>query len=413
VTAHAQAGQATGGRAPATREQAGPAEDRLSGLYPASRLGQAAEAAARAGLGALLLTPGPDLRYLTGYDAHATERLTCLAVPAEGAPFMVAPRLELRSVQASPVGGMDVEIVPWDETDDPFRLVGDRLAGCRSAGLADQMWATMVLAFRAALPGTSQGLASAALRGMRMRKTELEVEALREAGAAIDRVHSRVPGLLGPRRTERDVAADIAAAITAEGHATADFVIVGSGPNAARPHHQPSGRALSRGDAVVVDIGGTMPSGYCSDCTRTYVIGAPPPEFADYYRVLKDAQQAACEAVRPGVSAESVDSAAREPITAAGHGGHFVHRTGHGIGLEVHEHPYIVSGNSQPLEPGMTFSVEPGIYPGPHASSDPAEDAARIYVRKNPLPPTSTPAPAPTAAPTAKPTSGSKDLELP
>src|SRR5215471_2593844 len=340
----------------------------LAGLYPADRLGLAAEAAARAGIGALLLTPGPDLRYLTGYDALATERLTCLAVPADGPAFMVAPRFELRSVQASSAGGLGVEIVGWDETDDPYRLVADRLGSPESVGLADQMWATMVLRFRDALPGARQGLASAALRGLRVRKTQAEVAALREAGAAIDRVHRRVPEWLAPGRTEREIAADIAGAIVAEGHARADFVIVGSGPNAARPHHEPGGRVLAAGDAVVVDIGGTMPSGYCSDCTRTYVIGPPPPEFAAYYGVLKEAQEAACAAVRPGTTAEAVDAAAREPITAAGYGEYFIHRTGHGIGLETHEDPYIVSGNTEALMPGMAFSVEPGIYPGPHGA---------------------------------------------
>jgi len=346
----------------------------LAGLYPADRLGFAAEAAARAGIGALLLTPGPDLRYLTGYDAMATERLTCLAVPADGPAFLVAPRLELRSVQASPAGGLGVDIVGWDETDDPYRLVADRLRrpqapeAPESVGLADQMWAMMVLRFRDALPGARLELASAALRGLRVRKTGAEVEALRQAGAAIDRVHARVPGWLRPGRTEREVAADIAAAIVAEGHARADFVIVGSGPNAARPHHEPSGRVLAAGDTVVVDIGGTMPSGYCSDCTRTYAIGSPPPEVAAYYRVLHEAQEAACAAVRPGVSAESVDAAAREPIAAAGYGEYFVHRTGHGIGLETHEEPYIVSGNTEALVPGMAFSVEPGIYPGPNGA---------------------------------------------
>jgi Xaa-Pro aminopeptidase len=340
----------------------------LAGLYPADRVGLAAAAASRAGLGALLLTPGPDLRYLTGYDAMATERLTCLAVPADGPAFLVAPRLELRSVQASPAGGLGVDIVGWDETDDPYGLVADRLGRPESVGLADQMWAMMVLRFRDALPGARQGLASAALRGLRIRKTRAEVAALREAGAAIDRVHSRVPEWLRPGRTEREAAADIAGAIVAEGHARADFVIVGSGPNAARPHHEPSGRVLAVGDAVVVDIGGTMPSGYCSDCTRTYVVGPPPPELAAYYQVLRQAQEAACAAVRPGVSAEAVDAAAREPITAAGYGEYFVHRTGHGIGLEVHEDPYIVSGNTEALVPGMVFSVEPGIYPGPHGA---------------------------------------------
>jgi Xaa-Pro aminopeptidase len=326
-------------------------------LYPAGRLAQAAVAAADAGLGALLLTPGPDLRYLTGYSTHPSERLTCLAVPADGPAFLVVPRLELASAQSSPAGGMDLEIVVWDETDDPFRVAGQRLAGIASAGLAEQMWAMMVLRFRDALPGTRLALAGAALRNMRMRKTPAEVAALREAGAAIDRVHERVPGWLRPGRTEREVAADIASEIVAQGHATVDFVIVGSGPNAAKPHHEPSGRVLAAGDAVVVDIGGTMPSGYCSDCTRTYVLGSPPPELAGYYQVLKDAQESACASVRPGVSAESVDAVARGAITAAGYGEYFTHRTGHGIGLEVHENPYIVAGNAEVLEPGMAFSV--------------------------------------------------------
>jgi Xaa-Pro aminopeptidase len=336
-------------------------------LYPPDRVAVAAEAAAKAGLGALLLTPGPDLRYLTGYDARPSERLTCLVVPAEGAAFLVAPRLELRSVQASPAGAA-AEIVVWDETDDPFQLVAQRLGQPGPVGLADQMWASTVLAFGRVLPGAEQRLASTVLRELRIRKSPAEIAALREAGAAIDRVHASVPEWLRPGRTEREVAADIAAAIVAEGHASADFVIVGSGPNAARPHHEPGGRALAPGDVVVVDIGGAMPSGYCSDCTRTYAIGGPPPEFERYYQVLRDAQDAACRAVRPGVSAEAVDAAARNPIAAAGYGPQFVHRTGHGIGLEVHEDPYIVAGNSRPLEPGMAFSVEPGIYPGPHGA---------------------------------------------
>src|SRR6266568_1489912 len=292
-------------------------------LYPASRLAAAAAAAGQAGLSALLLTPGPDLRYLSGYDALATERLTCLAVPAEGPAFLLAPRLEQGSVHASPVARMGVEILAWDETDDPFRMVGDRLRGMASVGLADQMWAMMVLRFRAVLPGARQALASDALRGLRVRKSPAEIAALREAGAAIDRVHQQVPGWLRPGRSEREVAAD---------------------------------------------IGGTMPSGYCSDCTRTYAIGPPPAEFASYYQVLQDAQEAACAAVRPGEAAESVDAVARSHITGAGYGDFFLHRTGHGIGLETHEHPYIVSGNTERLEPGMAFSVEPGIYPGPHGA---------------------------------------------
>ena len=340
----------------------------MADLYPASRLESAAAAAARAELDALLLTPGPDLRYLTGYDTHQSERLTCLAVPVAGPAFLVVPRLELASAQASPAAAMNLEFVVWDETDDPYRVVAQRLGAVGTVGLAGQMWAMMVLRFRDAMPGARQALAAAALRGLRIRKTPAEIEALAEAGAAIDRVHASVPQWLWPGRTEREAAADIASAIAAEGHARIDFVIVGSGPNAAKPHHEPSDRVLSPGDAVVVDIGGTMPSGYCSDCTRTYVLGAAPPDMAADYAVLAEAQEAACAAVRPGIPAQAVDAVARDLITKAGHGAHFTHRTGHGIGLETHEDPYIVAGNTEELEPGMAFSVEPGIYPGPHGA---------------------------------------------
>jgi Xaa-Pro aminopeptidase len=337
-------------------------------LYPASRLEVVREAVGAAGLDAVLLTPGPDLRYVTGYDAKQLERLTCLAVPAHGDPALFVPRLELPAAQASPAGSLGLEIIPWEETADPFRLVAGLLGSVSAVGLSDRMWALFVLRFRDGLPSARLALASSALRPLRIRKTPAEVEALREAGEAIDRVHARVPGWLRAGRTEREVGADITEAILAEGHATVDFVIVASGPNAASPHHEVSDRVLTAGDAVVVDIGGTMPSGYCSDSTRTYAIGEPPAEFTAYYKVLYDAQEAACAAVRPGVTAESVDAAAREPITAAGYGEAFFHRTGHGIGLEAHEDPYIVAGNRQALEPGMAFSVEPGIYPGPHGA---------------------------------------------
>jgi len=346
----------------ATRDPA-PAE-----LYPPARLAEVSAAVADAGLGALLLTPGPDLRYVTGYDAHQLERLTCLAVPAAGDPFLLVPRLERPAAQASPAGALGLEITGWDETDDPYALVAARLGRPERVGLSDRMWALMVLRLRAAMPDTAQVLASTALRGLRARKSPAEVAALLAAGEAIDRVHAQVPGWLRPGRTEEQVAADISDAILAAGHARVDFAIVGSGPNGASPHHTAAGRVLRPGDAVVVDIGGTMPSGYCSDCTRTYVLGAPPAGFAEYYRVLQAAQDAACAAVRPGVTAESVDAAAREPITAAGYGEYFVHRTGHGIGLESHEDPYIVAGNTEELEPGYAFSIEPGIYPGPHGA---------------------------------------------
>jgi Xaa-Pro aminopeptidase len=340
----------------------------LAALYPATRLAAVADAVRAAGLGALLLTPGPDLRYVTGYDAKQLERLTCLTVPAAGEPFLVVPRLELNAALASPVSTLGVEVVTWGETEDAFAIVAARLGAPEVVALSDRMWALNVLRFRDAFPGARQVLASTVLSGLRIRKSAVEVAALREAGAAIDRVHAKVAGWLRPGVTEREVGAKIAEAILGEGHVQVDFVIVGSGPNGASPHHEVSDRVLERGDPVVVDIGGTMESGYCSDCTRVYSIGEPPAEFAAYYAVLREAQEAACAAVRPGVTAESVDAAAREIIAAAGYGEWFIHRTGHGIGLESHEDPYIVAGNAIPLAPGMAFSVEPGIYPGPHGA---------------------------------------------
>ncbi len=339
-----------------------------SALYPTERLRVVAEAVREAGLSALLLTPGPDLRYVTGYDAKQLERLTCLAIPADGDPFLLVPRLELKAAQASPAAGQDLEMLTWGETEDPFWMIKRRLGGPESIGLSDRMWALHVLQFQETFPHARQRLASTVLSPLRVRKTQAEAAALREAGAAIDRVHAKVPGWLRPGLTEREVGAKIAEAILAEGHAQVDFMIVGSGPNAASPHHEVSDRIIQRGDVVVVDIGGTMPSGYCSDCTRTYAIGEPPAEFAKYYAVLRDAQDEACEAVRPGVPAQDIDRTARRIITDAGYGEWFIHRTGHGIGLESHEDPYIVEGNDTELEPGMAFSVEPGIYPGPHGA---------------------------------------------
>ena len=335
----------------------------------ADRLARARDAARAHEVDALLVTPGPDLRYLVGYDAIPLERLTCLVVPADGDPVIVVPGLEKPAAVASPVGELGLELLTWGETDDPYALVASLVPESGVLALDNHMWAEKVLRLRDALPHASQTLAGSVLRDLRIRKTADEVEALRRAGAAIDRVHAQVPQWLRSGRTEREVGRDIADAIIAEGHATVDFVIVGSGPNGASPHHELSDRVIEQGDPVVVDIGGTMPDGYCSDETRTYSVGEPPEEFAAYYAVLLEAQEAACAFVRPGASCEAVDAAARSVIETAGYGDYFVHRTGHGIGLETHEEPYIVSGNTEELEPGMAFSIEPGIYlPGKHGA---------------------------------------------
>lgn len=328
----------------------------------AHRLSAAARAAAGAELAGLVITPGYDLRYLVGSRAQTFERLTALVLPADGAPTIVVPRLELAALKESAVPELGVSVRDWVDGDDPYTLVADALGGAgRAVAVTDSMPALHLLPLAEVL-GVVPVLATDVLRTLRMVKDPAEIDALRKAGAAIDRVHARVPEFLAPGRTEADVAADIAEAIVAEGHSEVAFIIVGSGPHGADPHHECSDRELQVGDVVVVDIGGPYEPGYNSDSTRTYSIGEPDPEVARRYAVLQRAQQAAVAAVRPGVTAEQVDAAARDVLAAEGLAEAFVHRTGHGIGLSVHEEPYIVAGNLLPLQEGMAFSVEPGIY---------------------------------------------------
>ena len=332
-------------------------------LFSTDRLDRARAAAAAAGLDALIVTPGADLRYLTGYHALPLERLTCLLLPVDGDPVLIAPQLEVPAAHASPAGKLGIEIAGWQETQNAYDFAAARLPkGLDVVGVDNHMWAEKLVGFRDAMPGVRQELAGPVLGDLRMRKTPAEVEALRLAGDAIDRVHARMGEWLRAGRTERQIGQDIADAILAEGHEHVDFVIVASGPNGASPHAEVSDRVIERGEPVVVDIGGTMPSGYCSDSTRNYVIGDPPADYAEYYAVLLAAQRAQSDAVRPGITAEQLDAIGRDAISEAGYGKYFVHRTGHGIGLETHEEPYIVAGSSRRLEPGMAFSVEPGIY---------------------------------------------------
>ncbi|MCU1605147.1 MAG: putative dipeptidase pepE [Modestobacter sp.] len=339
-----------------------------SPLVSIDRVHAARAVADEIGVDLLVVTPGSDLRYLCGYHAHAMERLTALAVPRRGEPLLVVPRLEAPMVDASPAGGLGLDVLAWDETDDPFARLAEAVTsrlGSAPARVAvgARTWAEHALGVQRALPGAALELASPVIDRLRMVKTPAEVEELARAGASIDRVHAAMGEWLRVGRTEAQVGADIAAAILAEGHVAVDFTIVGSGPNGASPHHELSDRVVRAGDLVVVDIGGETATGYRSDCTRTYVVGgAADPQVAEWYAVLQRAQEAATAAVRPGVTCAQVDAVARDVITAAGWGEHFIHRTGHGIGLDTHEAPYVVAGNELPLEPGMAFSVEPGIY---------------------------------------------------
>ena len=329
------------------------------------RLDRLANAAAAAGADAVLLGPGADLRYFAGHSVVSHERLTALVVPAEGRPVLLVPALERAGWDGSPVEQISVRIGTWLDGQDPYQALVELVdADLRVLALDDHLPVGHALRLQAAIPGSELRLAGELIAELRMRKEPAEIDELAAVGAAIDRVQLRIGEWLRPGRTEHEVAADIAAAIVAEGHERADFVIVASGENGASPHHEASDRVIQPGDPVVIDIGGPLPSGYNSDTTRTYLVagGDPDPDFAAVYEVVRSAQRAAVAAVRPGVTAESIDQVARQLIVDAGYGEYFITRTGHGIGLEVHEHPYVVAGNTRLLEPGMAFSIEPGIY---------------------------------------------------
>ena len=342
----------------------GPVDDAAGSVF-ADRIRQLAARAEAAGADVVIIAPGADLQYFAGHSVSSHERLTALVVPVAGQPLMLVPALERAGWTGSPVERSGVPFTTWTDGMDPYRVLTALLPPTARVLAVDyHMPAVHALGLSRAVPGSTLTLAGETIAELRMRKSADEVSALVEVGAAIDRVHRRIGEWLRPGRTEAQVAADIAAALVEEGHTSADFVIVGSGRNGASPHHEASPKVIEAGDPVVIDIGGPSPAGYFSDCTRTYRVagGTSDPDFEAVYEIVRSAQQAAIDAVAPGVTAESVDAASRSVIEAAGYGEYFITRTGHGIGLEVHEHPYIVSGNAMPLETGMAFSIEPGIY---------------------------------------------------
>lgn len=334
---------------------------------------------------ALLVGVGSDLQWLTGYAALPLERLTMLVLTAEGRATLVVPRLELGSARAATAAEAGlVDLVSWEETEDPFALVADLLAQSKSrpeiqlgalggtwgrlGGLlvSDRLWASFLLRLQAAVPDAAFGLASTVLSPLRAVKDAEEIELLRRAAHAADRTvetvaHGRLVG-----RTEADISREVRERLVDEGHDEAAFAIVASGPNSAQPHHEPGSRQVQVGEPVVIDIGGRL-EGYSSDITRTVWIetdagGGPDDRFRSLYDTLQRAQAQATAAVAPGVACEAVDAVARRIIDEGGFGPNFIHRTGHGIGLEVHEDPYLVAGNDEPLTAGNAFSVEPGIY---------------------------------------------------
>jgi Xaa-Pro aminopeptidase len=327
-----------------------------------ARLDRAAAAASDRDIDALLITPSPDYHYLLGYRAPALERLTCLVVRASGEPALLVPRLE-EPLARHALGPLvdEIELVAWDETDDPIRIVRSLVGGALRVAVQDQMWARFALRIAAVLDPAQIVEAGPTMSALRRVKTTEEVDRLRRAGAAADRAMEAILDERLSGRSEAQVSRRIRELLVQAGHEEAGFAIVASGPNAASPHHEAGGRTIADGDAVVIDIGGTR-DGYASDTTRTAFVGAVPPDFAALHAVLREAQAAACAAVRPGITGAELDAVARDLIAEAGYGDAFIHRTGHGIGLETHEEPYIVSSNDEPLIEGNCFSVEPGIY---------------------------------------------------
>jgi Xaa-Pro aminopeptidase len=326
----------------------------------ADRRLRALEAAEAAGLGGILVSPGPDLTYLTAYTPPPLERLTLLVLSTGADPTLVMPTLE-RPLAESAAGAPGLTMLDWrDGRDDPYRIVAAMLGSGRYA-VTDRTWASHLLALERAAPDRSFVATGEAVPLLRAVKDANEIQRLRAVAHGADAAFADVIELPFAGRAETDVAAELDRLLRDHGHQRVDFTIVGSGPNAASGHHEPGERRIEPGDAVVMDFGG-MRDDYCSDITRTVFVGEPSPEEREVYAIVRAAQQAAFEAVRPGVAAEEVDRAARAVITDAGYGERFVHRTGHGIGLEIHEPPYIVEGNRTPLEAGMTFSDEPGIY---------------------------------------------------
>jgi Xaa-Pro aminopeptidase len=330
-----------------------------------ARLARVREAMTRAGVDALLLSLGADLPWLSGYEAMPLERPTVLVVPVDGEATLVVPALEAPRVDA------DDELFalcPWQEGAYAVGLVASLVPAARRIAISDRSWSSLLLALQQELPAATFSTASLVTGPLRAVKDDAEIAALAAAGAAADRVAEQLLAgeipLIG--RTEAEVSADISRRLLAEGHERVNFAIVGSGPNAASPHHEAGPRRIGVGETVVCDFGGTLrlggDVGYCSDTTRTVVTGEPSGELREFYEVLETAQATAVAAVAPGVACEDIDRAGREVIAAGGFGAAFIHRIGHGIGLEEHEDPYMIAGNTTALQSGHAFSVEPGIY---------------------------------------------------
>jgi Xaa-Pro aminopeptidase len=319
------------------------------------------------GIDALLLSVGPDLPWLIGYQAMPLERLTMLVVPADGDATLAIPAFEVPRVVERP----DLfRIRAWGETEDPVAIVAQLTGSARTVAVGDHTWARFVVDLQHQhAPTTSWVRSSLVTAGLRAVKEAEEIERLQFAATGVDRVaaalHAGEIPLIG--RTEADLSAELSRRIVAEGHVKVNFAIVASGPNAASPHHHASNRVIGAGEVVLCDFGGTTAEphgepGYCSDITRCVYTGPAPAEFQEAYESLLAAQAQAVAAAVVGTPAEAVDKVARDRLAQDGLDQWFIHRLGHGIGVEEHEDPYLVAGNDAPLVAGNAFSIEPGFY---------------------------------------------------
>jgi Xaa-Pro aminopeptidase len=327
----------------------------------AARMQRVVAEGAAAGRDGVLVTPGPDLVWLTGYRPTAiTERLTVLVLTPEREPTLLVPTLE-RPDAESAEGATATRLTDWPDGADPYAAAAPLLRPDGRYGVSDSAWALHLLGLQQTLPDSRYSSLTQSLPMMRAVKDDNELARLSAAGAAADATYGEILGVRFGGRKETDVARDLADLLTGFGHEQVDFTVVGSGPNGANPHHEAGDRVIEEGDAVVLDFGGLM-FGYGSDTSRTVCVGEPSALVREVHAIVRQAQQAGVEAVRPGVACQEVDRAARRLITEAGYGEQFIHRTGHGIGVTTHEPPYMIEGEELEMVPGMCFSVEPGIY---------------------------------------------------
>jgi Xaa-Pro aminopeptidase len=315
------------------------------------------------GVDLLALSPGPNLHYLSGFREEPGERLLLLLLPSEGSPCFIAPQLYEEHLRRD---SWVEDLRIWRDGEDPIpllqRAIQEKAPSVRRISVDDRMWALFLLPLLQVCPNARFEVASQLLSELRMRKDPRELEQMRKAATIVDEVFEWVCQQSIEGLTERELAGALEAEMRRRGAEGIAFeTLVASGPNGALPHHRAGERRIQRGDLVILDYGCRI-GGYHSDITRTVACGPPDEQARKIYEIVQQVQEAAVQAVRPGVPAQEVDRTARSLITQAGYGERFIHRTGHGIGLEVHEPPYIVEGNDLPLEAGMTFSVEPGIY---------------------------------------------------